>query len=273
MTATRAERQEREQIRAWMAEHGLELTASGKIPPAARRQWQALADPEPDPDDDWTDADAADAGGDVTEPGAPPDDQVLAGDPLGALPWTGGPPLSLDDARAQVGAQPRRPAWAGGRRQDPETPAEPAAGRSLFGAPGPDAPARVTRTVRADVEGKLALLLSLPAMTWSLADPFCGAAFADAAPDIAKKMAPLICQSPQAVAWFTKGTTFMMCVELLMALQPVGTAVWRHHMAPGHGQVIQGPDGQLRAAQDQPANLGAYTTQVNGHVPAYRPAA
>jgi hypothetical protein len=274
MTATRAQLRERQEIRAWMAEVGMEPTRQGKIPAGARRQWLAArtapppalpADPPADPDDDWTEADAADAGDDLTEAGPPPEDQAR---PPAGFGHPFGPAMSLEDARAQVAAQARRPAWAGGGR-DAVQDGQPAAGRSLFGVQGQGQGAAVvvTKTVRGDIEGKLALLLSIPAMTWQLADPYCGGAFSDAAPDIAKKMTPLICQSPDAVRWFTKGTTFIMVLELLIALQPVGTAVWQHHR-PGaerdaHGQ----PDGP-QPRQD----LGAYTTQVNGHVPAYRAA-
>jgi hypothetical protein len=90
---------------------------------------------------------------------------------------------------------------------------------------------RVTASVRRDVEGKLALLFGIMGQTWSLADPLCGTALAEAGPDMAKKYMPLICQSPDIVKWMTKGGNFLLWIDAIMATWPVIQAIFAHHIA------------------------------------------
>jgi hypothetical protein len=125
-----------------------------------------------------------------------------------------------------------------------DQPAEPAAPLSYEDAAGqvPDDPAparmarsggdvlRVTAAVRKDIEGKLAFWLSVGGDLWNMADPYCAGAFADNVDVIAKKSAPLICQSPDLVRFFSRASGFMMWTELGMALKPVAMAILAHHI-------------------------------------------
>lgn len=249
-------------IRQWAAGNGFEVSARGKLPAGVIAAYEAAQDTEPgkagadDSGPDWTAAAAwaADAGDPLAGLEAEPDAAAGA-----AEPETPPPPASLDEARERAGGQQhrRRPPWAGGQQAKPK--------------PDPP-PVKVTASVRSDIEGKLALLLSVPAMTWQMADPYCGGAFADNAANIASKMTPLICQSPDAVRWFTKGTTFILWMDLAVACQPVATAIYRHHLSPEAQRAREAA--ALQGAQQQYAqpDLSAYTTMVQGHVPEPRPA-
>lgn len=90
---------------------------------------------------------------------------------------------------------------------------------------------RVTASVRKDIEGKLALGFLMLGQTWSLADPLCGMALVDAGPAMAKNYMPLICQSPEVVRWMSKGGSFLLWVNALMATWPVIQMVFAHHIA------------------------------------------
>jgi hypothetical protein len=107
----------------------------------------------------------------------------------------------------------------------------------------------------------------------------CGGAMADALPNLVKAMVPLIVQSPQVVAWFTRGTQFLLWLELVMALRPVAEAVHAHHVA---GTVMVTKDGEVVASQRREDGVvvplaeapprpredqSMYSTQVASHVP------
>ena len=91
-------------------------------------------------------------------------------------------------------------------------------------------PIKITKAVQADITGKLAFWLSIPAEPWLRVDPYCGGAYAGQVDEIAVKMAPLICQSPDLVRWFSKSTTFIMWTELGIAVRPVVEAIIAHHV-------------------------------------------
>lgn len=92
-------------------------------------------------------------------------------------------------------------------------------------------PVRVTAAVRKDVRGKTAMLLMLGARTWAARDEICGSAALEAVPDVSAALADILCDSPDIVRWFSAGTGYMKWLNLAMALQPVGEAVWSHHIA------------------------------------------
>lgn len=96
--------------------------------------------------------------------------------------------------------------------------------------PGDSSVPRVTERVRKDIEGKMAFWLSMGGDLWNMADPYCAGVFADNVDKIAKKAAPLICQSPDMVRWFQRSSGFLMWTELGMAFKPVITAVIAHHV-------------------------------------------
>jgi hypothetical protein len=90
---------------------------------------------------------------------------------------------------------------------------------------------RITPSIRRDVEGKLAFAMALGGQVWIMADPYCGTAFVDNTENIAKKLTPIICQSPDVVKWLTKSSNFILYIDLFMALWPVLQMVFAHHIA------------------------------------------
>lgn len=213
------------EIRAWAQLHGWpELGPSGRIPRAARTAWHdrgADDDPGTDPDDDPGDGD---------------------GDPGGELV----PPASLEEARERAGLDPDAAHLRGRGR------------RTAAVAKKEDAPIKVTAAVRRDIAGKLAFWLSIPAEPWMRLDPYCGGAYADQVDQIALKAAPLICQSPDLVRWFSKSSTFIMWTELGMAVRPVAEAAIAHHVTK---RIVLDQQGQ---AADQPASgmdFGPYSAR------------
>lgn len=255
------------EIRTWAAGQGMDVAASGRIPAAVTAAYRAaeeaaLQGPGPalpvsdftDPGDDDLEAGADDPG---EPPAAPPPPAEADGGqaPPGDLP----PPANLDEARARAGSRPRVPKWAA--RQSSPAP------RRQEGA------VKVTAAVRGDIEGKLALLLGIPAMTWSTVDPYCGGAFADNLDNIVKKAVPLICQSPDAVKFLTKGSSFILLLDFMVALGPVGSAVWNHHVAHTVEIITEPPGGAPPGMAPQvhvnSPDLSQYATV--GHVPQPRP--
>lgn len=95
----------------------------------------------------------------------------------------------------------------------------------------PKTPLKVTAALKRDVEGKLAFAMSLGGQVWMMADPVCGTAFMDHTPDIAKKLTPIVCQSPDIVKWLTKSGSYVMWLDLFMACWPVLTIIFAHHIA------------------------------------------
>lgn len=103
-------------------------------------------------------------------------------------------------------------------------------------------PVRVTAAVRKDVRAKTAMLLMLGARTWAARDEYCGGAALDAVPGVSAALADILCDSPDMVRWFSAGTGYMKWLNLMMALQPVGEAVWGHHIAHTVGEDVQPQD-------------------------------
>lgn len=94
-----------------------------------------------------------------------------------------------------------------------------------------DKPVRITKAVRADIEGKVAWMLTVSASAWAMTDPRCAGVLADTSPDVAAKLTPVICQSQAAVKWFRQATSVTMWMDLLIALTPLASAVHAHHLA------------------------------------------
>jgi hypothetical protein len=244
-------------IREWAGENGFDLAVSGRIPKGVVAAYEAANGTELPPDDgpDWS------VPGDVADPLAGLEGEL--GDSAGAAePGEGPPPpADLDEARARLGGKAKRPGWAKEAKPGKDKPP----------------PVKVTRAVAGDIEGKLTLLLTGPAVMWQMADPLCGGTFAENLDNVVRKAVPLICQSPDAVRWFTKGTQFLLWLDLIWALQPIGQAVYAHHVA---GSVMVLPDGRVvpsRRLDDGrvvpaeqapgPPDRSAYTTDPVGHVP------
>ena len=196
---TAADKAEAGRIRAWArARDWPDLGATGRIPAAARQAWQAR-DPADDDDPD------------------PPGDLGDLGD-LGEPDWLTAP-ASLEEARERGGLDPDAAHLRGRGRRGAEQNRQ-----------DDDAPIRITPAVRRDITGKMAFWLAIPAEPWRRIDPYCGKAYADQVDQIARKVTPLICQSPDLVRWLSKSSTFIMWTELGMACRPVIEAAIAHHV-------------------------------------------
>jgi hypothetical protein len=90
---------------------------------------------------------------------------------------------------------------------------------------------RITPSIRRDVEGKLTFAMALGGQVWIMADPYCGNTFVENTDNIAKKLTPIICQSPDVVKWLTKSSNFILYIDLFMAMWPVLQMIFAHHIA------------------------------------------
>lgn len=125
--------------------------------------------------------------------------------------------------------------------------------------PAADKP--VTATVRKDVRGKVAMFLTMFGAGWSARDEHCGQALLDAigdqttpagaSPGIATALTDILCDSPDIVAWFTTGGSYMKWLTLATTLEPVLSMLFRHHIAH---TVAEENEGQA------PADWGMYAT-------------
>lgn len=107
--------------------------------------------------------------------------------------------------------------------------------------------------MRRDIEAKVGIALEVPARVWQARDPWCGGAFVQQLPETRAAFTDLVCESPDMVAWFTGvGGGFMKWLNVLVALQPVGTMMYAHHIAHAVGQEDEHGHGQ--AAGQVPAS-------------------
>lgn len=105
---------------------------------------------------------------------------------------------------------------------------------------GKHAGPRVTATVRKDIRGKVGLFLSLLGTAWATRDEPCGTILVESIPDretpdgtvpgIASALADIFCDSPELVRWFTAGGGYMKWLNLAVAVQPVLTTLFHHHI-------------------------------------------
>lgn len=228
-----ADRVESATIRRWARDNGWpDLPDRGRISPEVRAAFEAEhgGQVEELPDVSAMDEDGLD---DV----APDLDGRPAAPDLGS--GTEAPPADLDEARQRAGRDPEPRHLVTGRARRTRQP-----------RPKPDRPppVKVTKAVEADITGKLAFWLSIPAEPWLRIDPYCGGAYAGQVNEIALKMAPLVCQSPDLVRWFSKSTTFILWTELGIAVRPVVEAIIAHHVTrrivlDQEGEAVEVPGG------------------------------
>jgi hypothetical protein len=210
-----ADRVQTAEIRRWAKDNGWpDLPARGKLPEEARAAFEVEHGAPVEQDEDVSSADDSDL--EDLDPA-----ELLADlERSKAEDQDYAPPADLDEARARAGRDPEpRHLLTGrqrGRRTKPPADDKP--------------PIKITKAVQADITGKLAFWLSIPAEPWLRVDPYCGGAYAGQVDEIALKMAPLICQSPDLVRWFSKSTTFIMWTELGIAVRPVVEAIIAHHV-------------------------------------------
>jgi hypothetical protein len=98
---------------------------------------------------------------------------------------------------------------------------------------------RITKRIRDDIEGKLAMIFGFLSMSIMVKDPICGNALQANADAIVPKLVPMICKSPDLVKWFTKGGGYMAWFELAMVCWPVIQVVISHHLTHSIGNPEQ----------------------------------
>jgi hypothetical protein len=90
---------------------------------------------------------------------------------------------------------------------------------------------RASAAQQRKVSDALTMLITLPAATWALRDPHCGGAAMAQRTEVVAALVPIVCRNPAMLRWFT-GTSaaWLDWLALLTAVQPVGSAVWGHHV-------------------------------------------
>jgi hypothetical protein len=234
MDARRAATVGNADLRAWARDNGWpELGGRGRIPPEVRAAFEEEHGAAVDVDEDLSALD---------ESGLDEDENSAWSAAAYVTEYIGPPPATLEEARERAGRDPE-PAHLTGttRRRGQRKPRQPASEQ-----PAP----KVTKAIRDDITGKVAFWLMLPAEPWMRVDPYCGGEYANNVDQIAVKLAPILCLSPQVVQWFTKSSVFFMWTELLMACRPVAEAVIAHHVTRriainSQGEPVENPRGGM----------------------------
>lgn len=104
---------------------------------------------------------------------------------------------------------------------------------------------KITASVRRDIEGKLAFMFGMTGNLWQMVDPVCGTALMQNSPNICKALVPIMCQSQAVVAWFQKASNFSMYLNLIMAVFPVLSVIYAHHLSHSIGQGGQSVNGHV----------------------------
>jgi hypothetical protein len=104
--------------------------------------------------------------------------------------------------------------------------------RTASAKPGPPRPARITASVRDDIEAKIGFALTVPGHVWAARDPLCGGTFLEQIPAIAASASAWVIRSPALVEWFTSpaGSGFILLLDSAAAFGPVISAVMAHHV-------------------------------------------
>jgi hypothetical protein len=108
----------------------------------------------------------------------------------------------------------------------------------------PEGQILVTKKVAQDIQGKIAFLLSMPAAMLTPLDPICFPALQERVPEISARLTPIICQSPDMVTFFCKGTGFILWLSLAVSVWPVVQVIIAHHLTKSighdeHGQPVK----------------------------------
>jgi hypothetical protein len=235
-----ADRVQTAEIRRWAKDNGWpDLPARGKLPEEARAAFELKHGAPVEQDEDVSSADDSDL-----------DDFELSDEEVGraqeAFADARPRPAYLPAARRRAGRDPEPRHLVRGRARRTPKPKDD------------QPPIKITKAVQADITGKLAFWLSIPAEPWLRVDPYCGGAYAGQVDEIALKMAPLICQSPDLVRWFSKSTTFIMWTELGIAVRPVVEAIIAHHVTR---RIVLDSNGQAVEVSGGGMDFSAYSAR------------
>lgn len=97
----------------------------------------------------------------------------------------------------------------------------------------------VTATVKKRLAAEVEMWVELAAMPIVMRDPQCGGAIHENAAPIAEAVTNILAKHPELAAKFLAGGAVGDWMKLALALQPVGKAVWDHHIV----KVDQGETG------------------------------
>lgn len=100
------------------------------------------------------------------------------------------------------------------------------------------------------IEDAVSLLLTTLGGGIAFRDQHCGGAITDHADNIAAKLVPIIARNPAWVEWFCGSTGFLDVMGLLIALRPVASTMWGHHVTHTVGEGAIAVDYSKYAAPD-----------------------
>lgn len=95
---------------------------------------------------------------------------------------------------------------------------------------------RVTATMQKKIAEQISMYIDLLAMPLAVRDPLCGGALSDQAEALGKAFAKILAKYPEAAHKMLAGGVLGDWLAVLMAAQPIATAVWSHHIAKTTGQ-------------------------------------
>ena len=97
--------------------------------------------------------------------------------------------------------------------------------------PKPPAPP-VSKAQQKEVAEELGALVQMAALFWSVKDPVCSGALSDQSAEIATALTKLLSRNPRLLAMLRGSGWMGEWGALFLAVKPVATAIYRHHLAP-----------------------------------------
>jgi hypothetical protein len=134
-------------------------------------------------------------------------------------------------------------------RRAADGPAQGAAAKlkRIGGAPA----AKITPKQKKEITDALELIQLIVGGAVQIRDRHCGTAIVDNAENASAKALPIICRNPAWVAWFTGSAGWLDVLGLIIALKPVMSTWWGHHVTHTIG------DG--KGEDDDADDLSAFT--------------
>jgi hypothetical protein len=114
---------------------------------------------------------------------------------------------------------------------EPEEALEPDPPANRSGRPAARPAVRVTAKVRQEISELLDLMVDAPLELWEIRDPHCGGRAVQQSQKIKDALLKIICKRPTWVAAMTDAGNSADWFQLAMALAPIGTAFYAHHVA------------------------------------------
>ena len=90
----------------------------------------------------------------------------------------------------------------------------------------------ITKAMEKEVREEVQAILTMASLMWSVADPECGGVLHEQSRQIADSLTALLRRNPRLLASLRAAGWMGDWVQLAMAVGPVASAFYRHHMAP-----------------------------------------